>query len=210
MRSTHTSDALDISKYMPMLYQKVRQTWWKLPPSVRGWVELEDMVEEAILLVYRDVLPRFDPTRAQLSTFLWWTLDNHHKTVLQHYYAGKRMVVDVYPVVNCGEIRPFYEVVEAAATIFLSASRNLQNYMIRWFLDAARIKVQQSRNYCSAVKEMQRLCRHYHFSYSDFKQIRLREDCKAALSQVLAPFGFITNSNEWQCMPIRCNLRYNG
>jgi len=203
MRSTHTSDAFDISKYMPMLYSKVRQTWWKLPPSVRGWVELEDMVEEAILLVYRDVLPRFDPTRAQLSTFMWWTLDNHHKTVLQHYYASKRMIVDVYPVVSCTEIRPFHEVVEAAAAIFLSASKNLQNYMIRWFLDAARIKTQQSRSYRSAIREMARLCREYHFSSSDFNQIRLRDDYKAALSRALAPFGFISSSNEWQSIPIR-------
>ena len=75
-----------------LVAQKAWATWMKLPPTVKAWIGVEDLIDEGLAFACHRALPMWSAKRSgKFITFLWHTLENYYRTVhLEHHYADMR------------------------------------------------------------------------------------------------------------------------
>lgn len=54
--------------------------WKKLPPHTRGWVSVDDLIQDGMIWVLMVGIPRYRKEKAALSTFLYIGLSNYFQT----------------------------------------------------------------------------------------------------------------------------------
>jgi hypothetical protein len=75
-------------KHLGLIAGRCLHWWWRLPSDVRTWYSEEDLISEAVMLVYMRTA-KYDATRARETTFVYHVVENFCKGKLGHFQAKK-------------------------------------------------------------------------------------------------------------------------
>ena len=76
-------------RHRKIIIQRSLYWWRRLPPAVRCWYDLDDMVAEVQLYVVSNS-HRYDPARGKDVTFCWHLADNCCRKILLRYQTQSR------------------------------------------------------------------------------------------------------------------------
>lgn len=99
MRTVTTADFVRyikggrIQPVLPMIAEKARATWKKLPGSQQLVLSIADLIQEGVNFTITSVCDSFNPKMgAKFSTFLYTALDNFYADIIRKVYADKRFI----------------------------------------------------------------------------------------------------------------------
>lgn len=126
------------AQYLPLVAKKARQQWFRLPPQTRAWVALEDLIQDGMLHLVQHLLPKHNPKKCRLLTFLWWGLDNFYKNKNNFHFQKSRFDGRTVPL-NAAVISAGSDVREVFALSALyktmeAASPELREKMVCWLM----------------------------------------------------------------------------
>lgn len=87
--------SISIEQYLGIVGKVVCQFWHKLPPAVRTWYDIDDMVSDCVIQVLR-VKSKYSPSRGCVSTFIYTVARNHCKQIIESHMQHKRQAVLLY------------------------------------------------------------------------------------------------------------------
>ena len=168
---------VEIENYTRLIAQKAWSTWYKLPPSSRAWMDIEDLIQDGALFARYVVRPKYRPHRGKFITFLSICLDQYYSRQLAAIFSQKRNKCQTIPIENvsfslgaadCTEQEIY--AVETIKKISSVASPMLRYYLHSWLVprDNARGRTSRGRRFEVARSEMQRLAKEYKFTRDDF------------------------------------------
>jgi hypothetical protein len=91
----------DVSSVLPLIAEKARSTWNKLPQHAQSFQGLDDLIQEgvnhtvSVVKTHKDKRVNSKVVRAKFSTYLYTTLDNYYTDKLREVYADKRHTTSV-------------------------------------------------------------------------------------------------------------------
>jgi hypothetical protein len=88
-------------RHMGIIAQRCRYWWVRMPPRVRVWYELDDMIGDVVLHVF-SVSHKYDPSVAKDSTFVYHVADNYCLKLLGWHQRQQRGWIQT--VMESGEI----------------------------------------------------------------------------------------------------------
>jgi|SRR5882724_9573407 len=166
----------DVSGFTRLIAKKAWDTWYKLPPSSRAWMDIEDLIQDGVLFSRFVVRPKYRPHRGKFHTFLSICLDQFYARKLAAVFTEKRNKCQTIPLENVsyslGAVDTVEQEVNAVETIkkiSSVASPILRRYLGLWLMPNMRGRGPQGRRFNIARSEMRRLADEYSFSRDDFE-----------------------------------------
>ena len=163
-------------KHLGIIAQRALHYWHLFPPGVKAYFDAEDLISEVVLQVVKSSR-RFNPERAQASTFVWWVADNHCKTLLSRYSTMKH--TSMVPLEE--ELRQFADPIPPAS--LLRAMDGVESLLadagnspsgIMEYLEALFTGIRK-RNWPEEIREeFLSLARKHHVNYDDFRLVLSR------------------------------------
>lgn len=126
------------AQYLPLVAKKARTAWYRLPPQTRAWVSLEDLIQDGMLHLVQVLIPKHNPRKCRLITYLWLGLDNFYLNKNYFHFAKSRFDGRTVPLLT--EILPVKQdtkEITALSGLFRLlrvASPELKREMVRWLL----------------------------------------------------------------------------
>jgi hypothetical protein len=194
----------DINAVKGLIAKKAIESWKKLPPKTRCYIEISDMIQDGIFVTTKFLAKgRFDPKKGKLTTILWTKLENFYHRCAETLNANKRfdandlMIEDMLlgghdvskeeeAAEDCEHIR------RAFLEAYNDASDNLRESMRRWFLqmDATKIHTHSVRFRKDKV-EFKQLAAKYGLDRTDCRKlmncVQIRNDVVSRLPE----FNFV-------------------
>jgi len=155
--------------FLPLVVKKAKEAWLRLPPQTRIWVSLDDFIQDGLMFLRFNVLPKYNPKRTTFLTLAWISLTNHFKFVTYHYYMQKRFDGRNAPLqeisLSCS-LRPKHpaelQAVDLIEKIYCASSPHLKMYMARWLHPAYKGTFNlRGHKFDAAVEEFQTLMQTY-------------------------------------------------
>ena len=148
---------------------KLSFRYWKLlPPHVRSFFDVEDMISEVTLQVVI-ASQKYSPRRGRPSTFVHNVAENHCHTIVGKHKLKKRLATEVIPLellgprlVSPSEALLWRESRMAVEKILADASFNLRN-ALEAFLSVRQIK----RIHRCDIEELKLLVRKHGVTYQN-------------------------------------------
>lgn len=95
---TSSKKSSDIAtKNLGLVYQRCLYWYKRLPPEVKVYYDLEDMVNDVVLHVFR-MRHKYDDSRGKDSTWVWHTADNKCKSILSHHRTRQYSACDTVKI----------------------------------------------------------------------------------------------------------------
>ena len=190
-------------------------TWQKLPPHTRAWLSVEDMLSDGMHWVVYSIIPRWEPRRGALSTFLYKCIRTYFDKTYESVYLTKGrwegrttslqallyksdepqsdtlVMADLLGDVTEPEriIRDCY-VAELIKQIYDESSDRLKQEIKRWFLGGLERVRTNSPNFLLASREFRSLAGVRHLHYEECNHLIHSPKCLDKLSReiLLVPF----------------------
>lgn len=198
-----------------MVGEQAHLTWQKLPPHTRAWLSVEDMVSDGMHWVVYSIIPRWEPQRGALSTFLYKCIRTYFDKTYESVYLTKgrwegRTTSLQSLILKTDEpksdtlvladrigdfaapekiMRDCY-VAELIKGIYDESSDRLKLEIKRWFLGGLeRVRV-NSPNFLRASSEFRSLAGARHLHYEECSHLMRSPKCLDKLSReiLLIPY----------------------
>jgi hypothetical protein len=149
----------ELNSVKGLIAKKAIESWRKLPPKTRCYIEIEDMIQDGLFVTSKFLAKgKFDPKKGKLTTILWPKLENFYRRCAETLNANKRfdandtMIEDMLlvgkDISNPEEEAETREHIRRAfLEAYFEASENVRESMRRWFLqiDATKVHVHSVR-----------------------------------------------------------------
>ncbi len=171
-RGPEGCDVIDNHALMALINAVASNYWWKLPPHVRAWYGVDDMVSECLLrLIW--AFPRYRSDRASQSTFIYTAARNQCREICEHYRAQKRtgvmVSVEDQVFLHSPNLTKYRESTTAVEAILAEASDLLLDFLSCIYTGNAEVaKTILDRNRFTLQTEMQRLAKKHSATLNDF------------------------------------------
>jgi hypothetical protein len=177
--------------YVRLVAQKAWQTWYKLPPQHKNWMDIEDLVEDGVLFMRFYVIPRYRPHRAKFTTYLSTSLENYYKNMLAELFTRKRNECSVVPLATVQfrlraermEAEEEIKAVRGLMKVVQQASPTLRRYLNHWLFSHGKIHCRGER-FTVARCELLALCRRCGFDREDFEYLLCNDGWQRSLQKV--------------------------
>lgn len=87
-----------VENHLGLATKVAMDCWRRLPAHARGYLEPEDLVQDALLVMRESLLPKWDCTRSKFSTYAYRSLVNMFANRLVDFYRIKRLPTIPAPV----------------------------------------------------------------------------------------------------------------
>lgn len=137
-RSSQRIDGSTIEKYKGMIYKLAIKSWRQLPPSVKMWVSVEDLVADAYLDILSWNKSKYKRAKAGQSTFLWCAIGNMYINFAAKHCARKRFgwrldLEDIRWLGKKDAQIELWEELDSLARTYREASPLCQERIRQWF-----------------------------------------------------------------------------
>lgn len=198
-----------------MVGEQAYLTWQKLPPHTRAWLSVEDMLSDGMRWAAMEGVPRWEPRRGALSTWLYIGVRTYFdKTYESRYltkqrYEGRTISLQgmllqsdeprsdtLVMADRLGDmdepkkiIRDCY-VAELIKGIYDESSNRLKEEIKRWFLGGLERVRTNSPNFLRASSEFRSLAGARHLYYEECAHLMHSPKCLDKLSReiLLIPY----------------------
>ena len=191
-----------------MVGEQAYLCWQKLPPHTRAWLSVEDMLSDGMRWAAMEGVPRWEPRKGALSTWLFVGLRTYFDKTYESRYLTKQrhegrtvslqalllktdephsdtlVMADRLGDANEPEkiLRDCY-VAELIKGIYDESSYRLKEEIKRWFLGGLeRVRV-TSPNFLRASSEFRSLAGSRHLHYEEVKHLMRSPKCLDKLSR---------------------------
>lgn len=198
-----------------MVGEQAYLTWQKLPPHTRAWLSVEDMLSDGMRWAVMNGIPRWEPRRGALSTWLYVGLRTYFDKTYESRYLTKQryegrtvslqgmllqpdeprsdtlVLADRLGDVAEPEkiIRDCY-VAELIKGIYDESSDRLREEIKRWFLGGLERVRLTSPNFLRASSEFRSLAGDRHLHFEECRHLMRSPKCLDRLSReiLLIPY----------------------
>lgn len=194
--------SVDVNQYKGLIAKKAIESWYKLPPKTRAYIDVEDLIQEGMIAIFF-LIKRYDKSRkVKFSTLLHITLENGYKRKAEKLNAIKRFDGNVSSVedMQLNGFEPSMEesfdihahVVRVFLNVYAEASDELKSSMRRWFLQYNATKVHvSSMRFQKDKKEFLRLAKKHGMDESDCRIVMCSAKCQAEIDKRLPENVFV-------------------
>lgn len=186
-------------EYLSLVAKKAREEWFRLPPQTRAYVALEDMIQEGLLHVVSELVPRYKKKKACLTTWLWWGLENFYKNRNYYYFAKKRFDGKTAPLTEVwltvwDEDNTIDELTALSAlrrALYL-ASQPLREEVVRWLLTPKATKFHiHGRRFRARKKEFLQVSKVSGFGYKEMHFLMTTESWKRRAGAAVCKYAHV-------------------
>lgn len=170
-----------LESYLRLISQKAWQTWYKLPPQHKSWIDVEDLIQDGVLFARFTVFPQYRPHKAKFTTFLTTSLENFYKNLLAECFTKKRNDCRVVPVCSVqyrltawDNLEQEVKAVKGLLKVVAEASPVLRRYLNHWLFLQGKMHC-KGRHFAVARTELLRLGRECGFGRDDFEYLLRNE-----------------------------------
>jgi len=78
-----------VDKFHDMVAKEATRVWRMLPSHTQTWVSVEDIIQDGLIKLVTEVIPKLDTRRATLSTFCHWAIKNYLDDQYTVKYGGR-------------------------------------------------------------------------------------------------------------------------
>jgi len=182
---TKTTSEVDIASVKGLIAKKAIESWRKLPPKTRSYIEINDMIQDGVFWTVKFLAKgHYNPKKGKLTTILWPKLENYYRRCAEILNTQKRFDgldsyledlkangFDISIIEESGETRE--HVRRVFMDVYINASEGLRESMRKWFLQTEVTKI-----HTSSVR--------FHKDKKEFKVLASRfkldlQDCRAII-----------------------------
>jgi hypothetical protein len=193
-----------INEVKGLIAKKAIESWRKLPPKTRAYIEINDMIEDGVYWTVKFLAKgHFNPKKGKLTTILWAKLDNYYHRCAELLNAQKRFDgfdsyledlkangFDISIIEESGETRE--HVRRVFLNVYIDASENLRESMRKWFLQTESTKIHTtSSKFYKDKKEFKILANKYHLDLQDCRAIMYSTQIKNEIIGRLPEYTWI-------------------
>lgn len=174
----------EINGVKGLIAKKAIESWKKLPPKTRCYIEIEDMISDGIYWTVKFLAKgHFDPNKGKLTTILWPKLENFYHRCAEQLNAHKRfdgydsyledLRANGFDVANIEEDSELREHVRNGfLKVYTDASEGLRESIRRWFLQTENTKIHvASVRFRKDKAEFKKLAAKYSLDIQDCRAI---------------------------------------
>lgn len=180
MKRRTTTDPLQ--QFNRIFYHLANKHWRRLPARVKVLVDIDDLYQEACHHAVR-ILPKYDPTKAQLSTFLYGAINNRLNSVVTSYV---RHVLDDTIDLDAAEVRQVVQPMpsrpecaeDRVHSMLVNASPRLLQFLRRYFFTSGQRQTLQwtvpqvVRKHQDEIQELLGLAQWYEIGVEDLLAVQ--------------------------------------
>jgi hypothetical protein len=157
--------SLLVKQYTPMVAKLCWRYWASLPPSIRVWLDIEDLLIETLTHIGGVCLPLYNRKSSSVTTFVYMNAERHLINIVKKYNCAKRgaIVVSVEPASLPTEdplrLSSLYETRMVLEKVYTLASAELKVQMRQWFCPPAirETRIKKTRDFRKCKEEFIRL-----------------------------------------------------
>jgi hypothetical protein len=174
-----------VESYLRLVAQKAWETWRKLPPQHRAWMDVEDLIQDGVLFA-RKCAKYHNPKRTKFTTYLSASLDNFYRNKVATCFYKKRNGCEVVPLdavqsllTHRDETENRVHAEECLEQLLSNASPVLREYLCRWLFSNERVNGRGGKFHV-AKSELLLLSKRLGFNDDDFRLLLLRRPYRRA------------------------------
>lgn len=191
-----------LQQYRGLVVQEANKVWRRLPKQTRAWIGLDDMIESGMYFAWKTYKYKWEEGKgASLGTYLKNHLfkfyDNHiigpyqdavkrcdKSTVSMNdmeskaQESGRDFQIEKYMLVPTHDHDIDCEVAQCLVKVYNDASPELQQQMVKWFLQSDRTKLHTTgRKFREYKGEFTTLAAKYHVTIATCRHLLTSEVC---------------------------------
>lgn len=195
---------IDISAVKGLIAKKAIESWRKLPPKTRSYIDIEDMISDGVFWTTKFLSKgHYDAKKGKLTTVLWIKLDNFYRRCAETLNAAKRFDGNVLLLedlkaagIDVSKDEEAPEICEHVRYVFLStyedASEGLRESMRRWFLQMDSTKVHtHSMRFKKDKSEFRQLAARHGLDVQDCRTLMNCTQIRNEVISRLPEFNFV-------------------
>ena len=194
----------EINSVKGLIAKKAIESWRKLPPKTRCYIELEDMISEGVMKVYQLLSQgKYNPKKGKLTTLVYIRLENYYRRCAELLNTQKRFDgydsyledlrsngFDVQSMEEESETRE--HVRNVFLDVYTNASDGLRESLRRWFLQTEVTKIHTSGSrFLKAKSEFKTLATRYNLDVQDCRAIMYSVQIRNEIVSRLPEYKYI-------------------